>query len=719
MDAQVIKVRPTTIAIVALGGEGGGVLADWIVDVAHHSGYLAQATSVPGVAQRTGATVYYLELFPETAARAAGRPPVLGLLPMPGDVDVVLASELMEAARAVERGFVTPDKTLLITSTHRVYAMTERIALADGREDSAALFAACRESAGRLICFDMAALADATQSVLSAVLFGALAGAGVLPFARGAFEAAIRRGGVGVKSSLAAFAAGFEAAKTGAATGPAAPVPSENLQQGSAVLRTLTREAAQDYSGEARGVVAAAVDRLCDYQDADYAREFLKLLEPVRDLEQRRGDGSHRLLVEVARQLALGMAYEDTIRVAELKCRRSRFARVRDEVEIAPGQVLRIAEFFHPRVQEIADTLPAAAGHWLMRTDWARRLVERGLRRGKVIETTSLRGFLLLYTLTLLKPLRRRSLRFAREQARLTAWLDLVATTADSDWALAVEIARMRNLVKGYGDTLERGVAKFEKLADVLPRLHGGENAATLLRGLIKAATADEEGRALDQALAALPSAQQPCSLSIGSSAPRWDARSSDPNPPHPQRGPTMAYDLDQFVSDCRSILKRDPGPSGREEVRTRLESLLSNESFVEEHCGEHVPRGLKVLYEDAELGFQILAHINDKARVSPPHDHGASWAIYGQATHYTDMTEWEREDNGAEANKAKLKPVKKYRLLPGHAGIYQDGTIHSIDYPDSSRFVRVTGTNLDNIQRVSFDLATGKVNQMTPQQAT
>ena len=180
-----------------------------------------------------------------------------------------------------------------------------------------------------------------------------------------------------------------------------------------------------------------------------------------------------------------------------------------------------------------------------------------------------------------------------------------------------------------------------------------------------------------------------------------------------------MAYDLDQFVSDCRSILKRDPGPSGREEVRTRLESLLSNKSFVEEHCGEHVPRGLKVLYEDAELGFQILAHINDKARVSPPHDHGASWAIYGQATHYTDMTEWEREDNGAEANKAKLKPVKKYRLLPGHAGIYQDGTIHSIDYPDSSRFVRVTGTNLDNIQRVSFDLATGKVNQMAPQQAT
>jgi hypothetical protein len=180
-----------------------------------------------------------------------------------------------------------------------------------------------------------------------------------------------------------------------------------------------------------------------------------------------------------------------------------------------------------------------------------------------------------------------------------------------------------------------------------------------------------------------------------------------------------MAYDLDQFVADCRAVLRRDGGPKGREEVRVKLEQLLANRDFVETYCGEQVPRGLKVLYEDPELGFQILAHINDKARVSPPHDHGASWAIYGQATHYTDMIEWEREDDGANPDKAKLKPVKKYRLLPGHAGIYQDGTIHSIDYPDYARFVRVTGTNLDKIERVRFDLDTGKVEQMTPQQAT
>src|SRR6202051_2089253 len=180
-----------------------------------------------------------------------------------------------------------------------------------------------------------------------------------------------------------------------------------------------------------------------------------------------------------------------------------------------------------------------------------------------------------------------------------------------------------------------------------------------------------------------------------------------------------MAYDLNQFIADCRTSLARDPGPAGREQVRQNLERLLANQDFIKEYCGDTAPRGLKVLYEDDKLGFQVLAHINDKARVSPPHDHGASWAIYGQATHYTDMIEWEREDNSGDEAHAKLKPVKKYRLTPGKAGIYQDGKIHSIDYPDYSRFVRVTGTNLDQIQRVRFDLKTGEVHQMTPQQAT
>jgi hypothetical protein len=180
-----------------------------------------------------------------------------------------------------------------------------------------------------------------------------------------------------------------------------------------------------------------------------------------------------------------------------------------------------------------------------------------------------------------------------------------------------------------------------------------------------------------------------------------------------------MAYDLEQFIADCRTTLSRDPGPAGREQVRLNLEKLLANPDFIRDHCGDDQPRGLKVLYEDPGLGFQVLAHINDKARVSPPHDHGESWALYGQATKYTDMTEWQREDDGSDPKRAKLKPIKQYRLMPGKAGIYQNGAIHSIDYPEHARFVRVTGTNLDKIKRIKIDPKTGAVEPMTTQRAT
>jgi len=123
-DARILK-----IAILAMGGEGGGVLADWVVDLAEHTGWLAQTTSVPGVAQRTGATIYYVEMYPEAQAKTDGAEPVFALMPLPGDVDVVLASELMECGRAVQRGLVTPDRTTLVASTHRVYSIAEKTAM--------------------------------------------------------------------------------------------------------------------------------------------------------------------------------------------------------------------------------------------------------------------------------------------------------------------------------------------------------------------------------------------------------------------------------------------------------------------------------------------------------------------------------------------------------------------------------------------------------------
>jgi indolepyruvate ferredoxin oxidoreductase beta subunit len=500
------KVRPITIAVLAMGGEGGGVLAEWIVDLAEHAGYLAQMTSVPGVAQRTGATIYYLEMFPRAVINGAGREPVLALMPTPGDVDVVVASELMEAGRAIQRGLVTPDRTTLIASTSRTFSMTERLAMTDGRVDDTKLIEACRSAARQIHAFDMAALAEATGSVISAVLFGALAGANVLPFQRTAFEAAIRRGGVGVSTSLAAFTAGFEAVRSGDIPAPAKPEPASAPATPPLPndVVALLSDAERVMPGPARSVVRAGLLRAADYQNIAYARLYLERLAPVAELERTRGDGSDRLLQETARQLALGMAYEDTVRVAELKIRPSRFERVRSEVKVADGQILEIAEFMHPRTQEIADTLPAPLGRFILRTSWVRTLIDRLTASGRRVKTTSLRGFLLLYMVAAFKPLRPRSLRYETEQAALRDWLTTVQRFAETDYDLAVEVAACRNLVKGYGDTHERGRERFNDLMRALPDLAGLPDPAERLAELRKAANADDTGAALKQAIAAL-----------------------------------------------------------------------------------------------------------------------------------------------------------------------------------------------------------------------
>ena len=170
-----------------------------------------------------------------------------------------------------------------------------------------------------------------------------------------------------------------------------------------------------------------------------------------------------------------------------------------------------------------------------------------------------------------------------------------------------------------------------------------------------------------------------------------------------------MTYTLDGFVKDAQAALKTDTSPGGREKVRLLLEKLLTNKQFVDQAVGPAAPMGTRKLYVDKDQGFVVLAHVNTKAHKSPPHDHGASWAVYGQAIKYTDMSEFKRVDGGNGAGEATLEKVKSYRLEPGHAGIYDVGAIHAIDYPEGSRFVRVTGRDLDLVQRLKFDTAAGK----------
>ena len=497
--------RPLTIAIAALGGQGGGVLAEWLVAVAELHGWIAQSTSVPGVAQRTGTTVYYVEMSP--APRPQQRPPVFALMPVPGDVDLVVAAELMEAGRTVVRGLVTPERTTVVASSHRIYGITEKSAMGDGIADSNAILSALNARSRRLVCFDMEALADEQKSVVSSVLFGAIAASAALPFPRSLYEQAIADSGVAVKTNLAGFSAGFERAlKRSPMPGLVPPSSGPTTELGRALDERIKRE----FPAHLHGLMQEGVKRMLDYQDGAYANLYLDRLQQMRDCDQR-VTNDYALTAAVARYLALWMSYEDTIRVADLKTRGRRFERFRTEVRAATDQIVYVTEFMHPRFEEVCETLPAGLGRWLLGSSFARRISSPLFRRGRHIHTARLGGFLTLYTVAGMRRWRRSTLRYRIEEGRITDWLNRIQkmAVAPGGYHVAVEVAECQRLVKGYSDTHERGLKNYRRLMDAVDHLQGRSDLADLIKQLRNAALADDQGNLLEAVLARLDGGPQ------------------------------------------------------------------------------------------------------------------------------------------------------------------------------------------------------------------
>lgn len=486
--------RPLTILVAALGGEGGGVLADWIIAAATAQDYPVQSTSIPGVAQRTGATTYYVELYPARNRELAGRRPVMTLTPAPGYVDVMVASELLEAGRAMLNGFVTSDRTTLIASNHRIYTTMEKMQMGDGRFDSNRIVKAASDLAKRVILFDMAEIAARSGTVISAVLFGALAGSGALPLPRAACEDAIRKMGRGAEASLRGFAAGFEHAAAGTRQGHMLETPVWRGSPGDRVRAT--------FPAATHKMLDEGVARCADFQDKAYADLYLDRVEPVLKLD---GD-DYKLTNETARFLALWMCYEDVIRVADLKSRKSRFERVRSEVQAKPDEPVHIVEYLKPGVEEMAALLPSGLSRGFLA--WAkRRNLTHKLNIGLYVKSTSVSGFLLLRGLAWLRPLRRMTARYSEEQALITRWLTALVSAAGRDRALALEIALCGRLIKGYGDTHRRGKDNFLRILDTIVSFTGASfdsdhARADAIRKARDAALADPEGRTLETSLA-------------------------------------------------------------------------------------------------------------------------------------------------------------------------------------------------------------------------
>ncbi len=541
--------RPITLLVCALGGEGGGVLTEWLVDVAREAGYAAQSTSIPGVAQRTGATTYYLEVFPVPLAELGGRRPVFSLNPVPGALDAIVSSELLETARQIGNGMSSPSRTLVLTSSGRTLTTQERMQLGDGRADAADLLQLVRTFSRAHQVFDMGALARESGTVVSAVMLGAIAGSGLFPFAREHFEAVVRAGGKGAEASLRGFAKAHDLvaksreqaayveqvmnpdAARRAAPSPAVLAPSSAIPVLSSAIAALPSAIAalptaiaapptaipapspvipaqagiQDFPAPIRDLVALAHARLVDYQGPSYADRYLARLRDVLAAERAADpDATHAFATtrEMARWLALWMAFDDIVRVADLKSRASRWHRVRGEVKAEDADLLKVYDHFKPGVPEFAALLPATLAARLVA--WDRKRAQAGAKPWALplkIGTHSVTGMLMLRTLASMKWLRVRGSRFAAEQAMIDRWLQSVLQGTARDWQLGHEIAQCGRLIKGYGATNERGKENLLHVVDYLARLDPATQAAAAVKAAREAALADEAGKALDAAL--------------------------------------------------------------------------------------------------------------------------------------------------------------------------------------------------------------------------
>ncbi len=460
-----------SLLVPAVGGQGGGVLLDWIVDAALIDGYPVHGTSIPGVAQRTGSTTYYVELSGERNQSVDGTP-IFSLYPVPGALDVLLAPEFLEVGRSIELGFPSPGRTTIIASTHRLYSIHEKIVTGRGIYPIEKLQVAARAFSKRLIAFDALALAREHGTEANAVLLGALAGSGVLPLSAEAFREAIRTKAVQVEANLRGFEAGLAVAAgrtAGVAEGsrgfgtPLAMDPSATPAVRPAARTSPDIEAlTAGFPEGLRTILREAVARLVDYQDRAYAERYLERLRPFvqgGDLELGR---------IVARHLAVWMTYEDAVRVAQLKTRASRFERIRRDKDVGAGELV-VTDFLKPDLDELYGVLPYRLVAPFAR--WAQRRWPNGRPTiGQRVKTTTVSGFLRVWMLTWLRPLRPISYRAREEHARIDRWLSAVTRCATWDNGLACEVARAAQLVKGYGDVRRRMAGHFDRLLEAVMR---------------------------------------------------------------------------------------------------------------------------------------------------------------------------------------------------------------------------------------------------------
>lgn len=490
-------VRTLKLLVFAMGGEGGLTLAHWLGKVAEEEDYLIQYTSLPGVAQRTGATTYYIEMISKKDVAEAGMEPIFSLEPAPGDVDIILASELLEAVRAVDLGFVTADKTTLITSTHRSYLYSEKSVSGNGIIPDKELEDRLVGAAEKTLFGDFNSAVISSGSHMSSVLLGAVAGSGSLPFKKASYEKILSAAPGSSAQNIKGFETGFGAlGSTKGKIKPALKDPDGPVCKNEIIFENAIRELPSCMQEVSRLGIA----RLVDYQGPAYARLYLQRLANITNIMKESSHKEREVLREFSRQLALWMSYEDVIRVAQLKTRPSRLKNLARKAA-HKGSIIQVVDFLRPGIEEFASLLPDFLAKPILRSRMVSKAFEKTIPPLR-IKTSGFLGFSILFLLRGLRPLRPLTSRFTHEQLLMEKWMECVSASITSSPDVAWEIVQCPGLIKGYGKTRLQGEKFFSAIMDYSTyarNAKAAEKIAALREAAENDAQNDQAGKRFDE----------------------------------------------------------------------------------------------------------------------------------------------------------------------------------------------------------------------------
>ena len=463
------------ILIPAVGGQGGGVLTEWIYQAFLLESFNVQSISLPGLAQRTGSTIYYIE-----ACKNSENKIVFSQYPVPGHIDIILSQEFLELGRILELGYGS-DNTFVISSTHRVYSTIEKLPIGSGVYTDDNLKSIAEKYSSKFIGVNALSLAKKNgmnDLSVNAILLGLLSASGSIPISKKSFRDSISNFGIAVENNLTAFDLGFDYLKKNFDL-KTEDEETDNSSFTSYDLKNRDKKQIEKLLGKVENIfpeylyflLEEALIRLTDYQSINYAKKYLNIIEDIYELEKTSPDSENRLTEIVIKNLALMMSYEDGIRVSELKVRSSRFNRIKEEMSIKDDQIYNVKDYLKPDSEEVYGLFPNIVVVPFLNflgTDFFKKIWNRKtpLTFGQTPVTTSFLGYLRLWVISKLKFIRPYSYRYKKEFLVINKYIDSIQNYAKSDYELACIVAKSGSIIKGYGKVRRRTMNVFDRFLE-------------------------------------------------------------------------------------------------------------------------------------------------------------------------------------------------------------------------------------------------------------